>query len=137
MPKSTRTIVALAVIVVFAALGIYSLVGTATPYVGFEEARNMKNKNVQVMGKVDKKSAYYDENTGVFSFTIIDLETGDRMKVDYAGTKPGNFEQAESVVCIGKYHDDIFQASNLLVKCPSKYQGQDYQKHIESTGGSI
>ncbi len=136
MPKSTRTIIAVAVIVVFAALGIYSLVGTATPYVGFNEARTM-DKNVQVMGKVDKNSAYYDESTGVFSFDIIDIETGDRMKVDYAGTKPGNFEQAVSVVCIGKYHDNIFEASNLLVKCPSKYQGQDYEKHIEATGESI
>lgn len=136
MPKSTRTIIALAVIVVFAAIGIYSLVGTATPYVGFEDARTM-NRKVQVMGKVDKASAFYDEKTGVFSFDIYDEETNDRMRVDYAGTKPGNFEQAESVVCVGKYHDGAFEANELLVKCPSKYQGQDYQKHLETQGEGI
>ena len=132
MPKSTRTIIAIAVIVIFAALGIWSLVGTATPYVDFENARSM-NKKVQVMGKVDKASANYDEKTGVFSFYIIN-EDGDEMRVDYDGTKPGNFEQAESVVCVGKYKSGVFEADNLLVKCPSKYQGEEYQEEVKSWG---
>ncbi len=136
MPKQTRTIIAVVVIAVFAALGIYSMVGTATPYVGFDDARTL-NKRVQVMGKVDKASSNYDEKTGVFTFYIVDVETNDRMRVDYSGTKPGNFEQAESVVCIGKYHDGSFEANELLVKCPSKYQGQDYQEHLEAHGARI
>lgn len=136
MPKSTRTIIAFVAIAVFGALGIYSLVGTATPYVGFEDARSM-NRKVQVMGKVDKESSYYDEKTGVFSFVIYDEQTKDRMRVDYSGTKPGNFEQAESIVCIGKYHDGSFTAQDLLVKCPSKYQGQDYEKHKDAMGEGI
>lgn len=132
MPKSARTIIAVAVIVVFGALGIWSLVGSATPYVNFDQARKM-HKKVQVMGKVDKKSTVYDIETGIFSFTIIS-EEGDQMRVDYDGTKPGNFEQAESVVCIGQYKDDSFQAKELLVKCPSKYQGPEYQETAEKWG---
>jgi cytochrome c-type biogenesis protein CcmE len=50
------------------------------------------------------------------------------MKVDYGGTKPGNFEQAESVVCIGVFKDGIFEAKDILVKCPSKYQGPEYEQ---------
>jgi cytochrome c-type biogenesis protein CcmE len=132
MPKSTRTIIAVAVIVIFGALGIWSLVGTATPYVGFEQARSMESR-VQVMGKVDKASAEYDAGSGVFSFYIIN-DDGDRMKVDYSGTKPGNFEQAESVVCIGKVKDGVFEARELLVKCPSKYQGEEYQEQVKKWG---
>jgi cytochrome c-type biogenesis protein CcmE len=133
MPKSTRTIIAVAVIIIFGGLGIWSLVGTATPYVGFDQARSMQSR-VQVMGKVDKPSAVYDAETGVFSFYIIN-EEGDRMKVDYSGTKPGNFEQAESVVCIGSVKNGVFEARELLVKCPSKYQGEEYQEQVKSWGG--
>jgi cytochrome c-type biogenesis protein CcmE len=42
--------------------------------------------------------------------------------VIYDGTKPGNFDQATSVVCVGKYETDAFYADKLLIKCPSKYQ---------------
>jgi cytochrome c-type biogenesis protein CcmE len=132
MPKATRTIIAIAVIAIFGVLGIWSLVGTATPYVDFDKARSLQ-KQVQVMGKIDFESTNYDAQTGVLSFFIIN-EEGDRMKVDYSGTKPGNFEQAESVVCIGRFQDDKFLANELLVKCPSKYQGPEYQENAESWG---
>ncbi|MDH4223841.1 MAG: cytochrome c maturation protein CcmE [candidate division Zixibacteria bacterium] len=39
------------------------------------------------------------------------------------GVKPANFEQATSIVVIGMYRDGIFIADQVLVKCPSKYQG--------------
>lgn len=135
MPKKTRTIIAIAAIVIFGAFGIWSLVGTATPYVGFTEARTM-NSQVQVMGKVLFETANYDAGNGVFSFDIVN-EDGDRMKVDYAGTKPGNFEQAESVVCVGRYANGIFVAKDLLVKCPSKYQGQEVKDQMENWGKGI
>ena len=125
MPKKYKTYIGVAAIVVFAGLGFWSLKKTATPYVDFGRARSMQS-NVQVLGKVDHNESNYDGSSGVFSFYISD-ESGDRMLVQYSGTKPGNFEQAESVVCIGKFADGKFQASNLLVKCPSKYQGTDTQ----------
>jgi cytochrome c-type biogenesis protein CcmE len=55
--------------------------------------------------------------------------------------KPGNFEQATSVVLKGKTEGDRFVADQMLVKCPSKYQGdgteyQDLEKHNEATGES-
>lgn len=121
MFKKYRTTIGITAIVVFGGLGVWSLVDTATPYVGFQEARAMKAK-VQVLGKIDLESALYDENSGVFSFDITN-ENGDRMLVQYSGTKPGNFEQAEAVVCVGRFSQDAFVASELLVKCPSKYQG--------------
>ena len=133
MPKNTRTIIALVVIVIFGGLGIWSMVGTATPYVGFEQARSM-NKTVQVMGEIERDNVNYNEKTGIFSFYIVD-DTGDRMLVEFGGTKPGNFEQAESVVCIGRYQENSFIAKDLLVKCPSKYQGSEYQEAEQTPAG--
>jgi len=121
-----RIYIGVAAIVIFGGLGIWSLRKTATPYVDFNRARTMQT-NVQVLGKIDHGQATYDETSGKLLFYIID-ENGDSMLVQFAGAKPGNFEQAESVVCVGRYQNGAFQASNLLVKCPSKYQGTEYQK---------
>ena len=41
-----------------------------------------------------------------------------------SGVIPGNFDQAVSIVAIGRYQDDHFEAEQLLVKCPSKYQAE-------------
>jgi cytochrome c-type biogenesis protein CcmE len=59
-----------------------------------------------------------------------DQESGDTMQVRYHGVKPGNFEDAISIVAIGQYSADQeeFAANKLLVKCPSKYQGLDETK---------
>ena len=46
------------------------------------------------------------------------------MKVEYRGVIPGNFDQATSIVAIGRYHEGHFEADQLLVKCPSKYQAE-------------
>ena len=45
------------------------------------------------------------------------------MQVKYTGTMPGNFSQASHAVCLGKYDGKVFEADQLLIKCPSKYQG--------------
>jgi cytochrome c-type biogenesis protein CcmE len=43
------------------------------------------------------------------------------MPVVFQGVKPGNFDQAEKIVVIGRYQEGAFHASQILVKCPSKY----------------
>ena len=59
----------------------------------------------------------------MFMFSIED-EAGDVMNVHFDGIRPGNFDQAEKIVVIGKYENEIFNASQVLVKCPSKYDDQ-------------
>ncbi len=127
MHRNLKRGIALGVVLVAAAVGVISLVtgGGVTPYVGFSEAREAKG-NVQVMGEILADQTSYDTNAGAFSFFITDAN-GDRMKVVYEGTKPGNFDQATSVVCIGKFDKDAFRADKLLIKCPSKYQNAPTQ----------
>ena len=122
MTKNIKTIIAIVVVVIAAIVGLSSLFtgGGMISYVSFGEARTA-GSNVQVMGEILESGATYDTGTGSFIFYIAN-ETGDRMKVVYSGTKPGNFDQATSVVCIGRYKDNAFHADKLLVKCPSKYQ---------------
>ncbi|MFM8473028.1 MAG: cytochrome c maturation protein CcmE [Candidatus Kapaibacterium sp.] len=61
----------------------------------------------------------YDSEKNIFRFVMTDDESRD-VNVEYAGSKPNNFELAESIVVKGKMKNGIFIASDILTKCPSK-----------------
>jgi cytochrome c-type biogenesis protein CcmE len=91
---------------------------TLTPYVSISQAKSAET-TVQVKGqRVDEGT--FDTVNNLFTFQLVD-DTGDKITVVYDGAKPGNFEQATEVVCVGKYEEGSFKAKEILVKCPSKY----------------
>ncbi len=120
-----RLIIGGAIILIAVLLAFSAFKGSLTAYVDYDEARQL-NRNCQVMGEIVKEHVNYDLSSGTLQFPITD-ESGNIMQVSYAGLVPGNFEQASSVVAIGRYRDDRFEANQLLVKCPSKYQGLEEQ----------
>ena len=61
-------------------------------------------------------------------FTLVDPKTNEVIPVTYTDVKPANFEDAVSIVAIGRYENEKFKAEKLLVKCPSKYQGEEIEK---------
>ena len=107
---------------VFVLLGVTAFTKTLTPYLSFDEARKARG-TVQVMGGLDKTSDRYDTTTQRLFFDLVD-DRGARMPVTYGGVRPANFKDAISIVAIGRYSGDHFEAENLLVKCPSKYQAE-------------
>jgi cytochrome c-type biogenesis protein CcmE len=114
-----------ALIVAFLAFGATSFKNNLTPYVSIEEAIKRQAK-VQVKGILVPESSEYVEASEQLRFGLED-EHGKVMPVLYNGVKPGNFEEATEIVAVGSYHDGAFHAEQLLVKCPSKYQGLDEQ----------
>jgi cytochrome c-type biogenesis protein CcmE len=135
------------IIVAFLAWGASSFMKTTIQYVSLDEAAQA-HRTVQVMGKIDFGAVKYDDQKSRLEFAIYDPDAADsltarRLNVVYYGVVPGNFDQATSVVLKGKPGDEgAFVADQMLVKCPSKYQGeggqeyQDIQKHNEATGSS-
>ena len=117
-----KVILALVLLVVAATVGISSFKRTMTPYINFAEARTASGL-VQVNGKLADKDYVLKPQEQFLSFKLRD-EKGEVMPVEYRGVIPGNFDQAVSVVAIGKYQGDHFEAQQLLVKCPSKYQAE-------------
>ena len=117
-------------IVTFAGFSLMSFRDTITPYVAFEEARAAE-RVVQVAGGLAAGSSSYDDEAHALHFTLEDEETGELLPVRYEGVKPGNFEEAVSIVAIGRYDaaSDAFHADKLLVKCPSKYQGLEEKEY--------
>jgi cytochrome c-type biogenesis protein CcmE len=113
----------------FIGFSLSSFKQTLTPYVSYDEARTA-NRMVQVAGALEKGSSSYKDTNQSLYFTLKDPKTHQNLRVRYKGVKPGNFEDAISVVAIGRYDagSQEFEANKLLVKCPSKYQGAEVNK---------
>lgn len=135
---NSKVIIGLALIIAFLALGLVSFMGSQVSSVTIENARRSVNV-VQVEGAVDFATMNYDVNKHELQFDLInhaeDVVEGmepHRLHVVYHGEVPGNFEQATSVTVVGKTDGDQFVAQKMLVKCPSKYQGEPEQREYEA-----
>lgn len=141
-----KNIIGTVIIVLFVVWGASAFLKTTVQYVSIEQARTA-DKMVQVMGKIDFDRVKYNTDESQLEFVVYDADatdmaTASQMKVIFTGVVPGNFDQATSVVLKGKPQGDAFLAEQMLVKCPSKYQGeggeeyQDYKKHEEAAEAS-
>jgi cytochrome c-type biogenesis protein CcmE len=112
------------VIVLAMVMAMYSFQSTLTSYVSVSEAK-ASNRPVQVAGFVVEGTDKYDLDSNNLLFTLRE-DSGEEMKVEYDGPRPGNFDNVTKVVAIGKYEPKrrVFLASELLVKCPTKYEGR-------------
>ncbi len=124
--------VGLAVIVAALAFGSRAFVANLTPYITFEQARQAKGQ-VQIVGKLVKGSTAYKDKTLLFQ--IVD-DKNDKMPVAYDDVRPPNFEMATQITAIGAFDGETFRAEKLLVKCPSKYQGDQNGKEREYDGNT-
>ena len=122
----------LIIVVIAAAIGIIvSTAGDASTYVSFGEAYQMatagSNKDIHVVGELTKDASgnVIGIEQGLdkvsFSFVLVD-EQGKQQRVEYNEPMPQDFTKSEKVVVIGRYEGDVFKASKILLKCPSKYQ---------------
>jgi cytochrome c-type biogenesis protein CcmE len=131
MSKKWTYILGGVLLVAFAGFSMASFKTALTPYVSYADARAKADRAVQVAGGLVPQSSSYDEASGYLHFSLTDPESGDVMAVRYEGLKPANFEDAISIVAIGRFDTDSseFQANKLLVKCPSKYQGAEVKEY--------
>jgi cytochrome c-type biogenesis protein CcmE len=114
-------IVGIAVIVLALLFGATAFQSSLTPYIPVAEAKTAKGL-VQVSGLVDGNKSSYD-SSGNLVFVLAD-DKGNKLPVVYKHVKPANFDQAIGIVAVGHYRNDAFEADQLLVKCPSKYEAQ-------------
>jgi len=117
-----KIVLALALLAVAAVFGVTSFKKSVTPYISFAEAKRSSGL-VQVNGVLADKNYVMKPEEQFLEFRLKDAR-GEILPVRYRGVIPGNFDQAVSVVAIGRYQADHFEAEQLLVKCPSKYQAE-------------
>lgn len=123
-------------LLIFGGFTVTKFASAVTPYVDYDSARATE-RTVQVAGGLLQGSSSYDTEAGELHFTLVDTENASQqMSIRYDGLKPANFEDAISIVAIGRFDPatEQFAANELLVKCPSKYQG--IEGYEEKTYGS-
>ncbi|MGL4630361.1 MAG: cytochrome c maturation protein CcmE, partial [Leadbetterella sp.] len=120
---------------VFMAVSMVDDVGT---YVAFKDAEEMaKNGNkslVHVVGELTKDSQ--GNITGMvyepkidpnrFEFTMKD-SLDNTKKIVYSKPKPQDLDKSEKIVIVGSMNisNNIFEANEILLKCPSKYNNNE------------
>jgi cytochrome c-type biogenesis protein CcmE len=110
------------------AIGIGTFINASNDYShysNFTEA--LSAGKVKIVGKLSKDKAMVynpEKNANHFTFYMKD-DKGVEKQVILEQPKPQDFEMSESIVATGKMKGDVFEASELLLKCPSKYKNEE------------
>ncbi|CAN5656962.1 hypothetical protein BH11ARM2_BH11ARM2_30210 [soil metagenome] len=114
-PVLTAVVAAGAMVAVISAFA-----ANASPYVTFKQARAAGGDRLHVIGTVDKDSIHQDVMKHTLSFRLTD-DQKTTMEVVHTGDLPNNLSEAPKIVAIGGIEGDTFHSTELILKCPSKY----------------
>ena len=124
--KQTRFIVGgLIIVLVIGYLIVTSIQGATAPYLTVSELRSrgssIYERNVRVTGVIQGESIDWNAQDLILKFEIAD--EGGRLPVVYNGLRPDMFQDGAEAVVEGRYtQGGVFEAHNLVLKCPSKYE---------------
>lgn len=114
---------------------IVSTLADVSTYATFEEAHDNPGQQFHVIGKLNTEKpveVYMSSQERYFTFFMFDRDDREQ-KVVFYGEKPQDFEKTEEVVIIGSMEEAIFTATNILLKCPSKYDEDGFDTTEEFT----
>ena len=129
MKITTKQILIAVLLAVSIGLAYDSMTNYINPYLEVAEVAaspsKYMGKSLQVIGTVEPGSVELT-NDGSLNFVLID-ESGNSIKVTYRGIPPNNMEdEGNSVVVLGELGaNGEIESEELLVKCPSKYEGEE------------
>ena len=104
-------------------------------YENFESKYAKQGKEFTVVGYLDKEKGivYKPEiNPNQFSMYVIDEQKVEKLVV-VSKAKPRDIEKSEKVVVTGKMNGDTFEATEILMKCPSKYKNREQEANNGQT----
>lgn len=126
--KRTHIIALVFVAVLVASLTVM-LGNSFSRYECFESSYAKKGKEFTVVGYLNKaKGIEYNPtiDPNKFSMYVFDEQKVER-KVVVAKAVPRDIEKSEKVVITGKMNGDVFEATDILLKCPSKYKNREQE----------
>lgn len=110
------------------------------------KADDVRGRDLKISGAVDGESIAYDPQTLTLTFTIANVPAdldeieqagglaevlhqavadpnAARLQVVYIGPKPDLLRHEAQAILTGRMNDDgVFEASELLLKCPTRYE---------------
>lgn len=103
-------------------------------------ATDLEGKRIQLGGcKVVPGSIRWDEYRHRPAFTVADSTYS--LEIRYVGNAvlPDTFKDEAQVVLEGYYDlgTNCFEAQIVFAKCPSKYEGQSYEGHVQAMNADI
>ena len=128
--KNKGAVIGLIIIIGALAFSAVAFKNNLVNAVPFAEAMKATDTDVQVMGAPVAGTMTYDTAAHALHFTMQEKTTGQILPIVYKGPKPEDLDSAMSkavaINVTGTYDpaQRVFAADKLLVKCPSKYQGQ-------------
>lgn len=125
MKKSTIVLIAVIAVLVGTFIATFS---NTTNSVGFDDAFASPGTEFKVSGTLEREypvvyDPEQDHNLTVFHMRDIDNNIHE---VKLKKPKPQGLEQSETVDLYGKVIDGEFIATDMLMKCPSKYNEQNH-----------
>lgn len=120
-----KTHIALILVIAVAIGAIMATFMDAGTYATFEKAEAKPGKTFTVIGQLNLDATMdFNARQNLFRFTAIDKDGNQRL-VYYNQPKPQDFERSEEITMKGFATDSAFIASEILMKCPSKYNDQN------------
>ena len=90
----------------------------------YAEGTALYDTKVRVAGRIADSPVDWSAEDLELRFDIT--EGGQSLPVIYEGAKPSGFQAGGSILVEGKCNPDgIFRASQLIMKCPSKYEPEE------------
>ncbi len=96
--------------------------------VTFAQAAEKAGVDVTIIGTLHKEEPVIynpEEQASLTKFHMEDSE-GQIMEVHLQMAQPQGLLQSESIVIDGSYLNGIFYATDMLLKCPSKYNSENH-----------
>jgi len=120
--KKTEIVGLIAVVLI---LGyIVSITVDLENYATFKDAKERKGETVTLIGTLNKtKPIIYDPevNHNLTSFYAYD-KNNDEFQVKLKMAKPQGLDRSEEITIKGSFQNDVFHATEMQMKCPSKYE---------------
>ena len=138
--KMKKRMIAVSGVIVIVLILVLAFVGgnTAATTMSIAEAAEnpQAGQKVQVSGNVVQDS--FSTSNDVLTFKIYDAE-GDpatQLEVRYDGAASSTFGNDVTAICTGKINDaGVLECSELVTKCPSKYENADSALTVEQLLG--
>ena len=124
-----RRLVVVGGIVVIAMLVIVAIAGSGGAASSLSIADvlsgDYQGKKVQVSGSVVADSLSSDGSTALFEIQPEDGDGSQTLVVSYDGALPATFGTGVVAICTGTMDDGELAATELVTKCPSKYESAE------------
>ena len=131
MGKRKFIIGGIIICIAIASLSFMAFRGAATYYYTvsqvFQQEKTLVNQNIRVAGQVASGSIIKENaESNSISFVLLDTIAPEIfLSVSYKGAVPDAFKEGNDAVVEGRLSaSGSFEAQQIIVKCPSKYEPQ-------------